>query len=123
MAWGQGVDRRLLPATTLSGEIRSIVSFPAETSTQTDINGFPGLEIAVVIPCLDEELAVGQVVADVKAILFCTKYARISRYPGRAPFLAARLMAGDPPGWLTPIMIGKGFGLYAVKRSATGGQP
>ncbi|MCZ6886181.1 MAG: hypothetical protein O7E53_07450 [Alphaproteobacteria bacterium] len=59
---------------------------------------------------------------DVKAILFCTKYARFSRYPGRAPFLAARLMAGDPPGWLTPIMIGKGFGLYAVKRSATGGQ-
>ena len=60
---------------------------------------------------------------DVKAILFCAKYARFSRYPGRAPFLAARLMAGDPPGWLIPVMIGKGFGLYAVKRSATGGQP
>ena len=41
----------------------------AETSTQTDIDGFPGLEIAVLIPCLDEELAVGQVVSDFKAAL------------------------------------------------------
>ncbi len=69
MAWGQGVDRRLLPATTHSVETRSIVSSSAETSTPTDINDFPGLEIAVVIPCLDEELAVGQVVSGFKAAL------------------------------------------------------
>ena len=69
MAWGQGADRRLSPATALSHETVSTVNPPAEASAQTDTHGFPGLEIAVVIPCLDEELTVGQVVSDFKAAL------------------------------------------------------
>ncbi len=52
---------------------------------------------------------------DVKAILFCTEFARLSRYGDRPPFLSARLTAGNPPGWLAPVVVGKGFGLYSVR--------
>jgi hypothetical protein len=60
----------------------------------------------------------------VKAVLFCPAYARYLPYGDRPPFLSNRLIAKDPPGWLTPVKLGKGYGLYLVGGTGrTGGRP
>jgi hypothetical protein len=55
---------------------------------------------------------------NVGAILFCQRYARLSRYRGQTPFLARRLGAGTPPDWLVPVMRHEGLHLYRVRPAA-----
>jgi hypothetical protein len=55
---------------------------------------------------------------NVGAILFCQRYARLSRYRGQTPFLARRLSAGTPPDWLVPVMRHEGLHLYGVRPAA-----
>ena len=52
---------------------------------------------------------------DIAAILFCSRYARFTNYPNRPGFLNERLAAGNPPAWLTPMLLRDGMGLYRVR--------
>ena len=51
---------------------------------------------------------------DVDAILFCRKFAGLSNYPDRLPFLDDRLASDRPPEWLLPVARSEGIALYVV---------
>ena len=54
----------------------------------------------------------------VDAILFCRKFAGLSNYPDRSPFLDDRLASDRPPGWLLRVARGDGVALYRVDPDA-----
>lgn len=55
----------------------------------------------------------------VDAVLFCSRHASNTAFPGEAGFLNERLSAGDPPPWLAPLVREAGIGLYRVDLAAT----
>ena len=51
----------------------------------------------------------------VAAILFCNRYAWVTRHPDRPGYLNERLAAGEPPTWLVPALTRDGMALYLVR--------